>query len=84
MRGGVQCEAKVASLTQPPHSQSLDLYQIHSATLESGVLQDEAVLSKLQELKDSRGLRIGLSTSGVNQAKTLDVAIATGLFGGYT
>ena len=48
------------------------------------MLQDEAVLSKLQELKDSRGLRIGLSTSGVNQAKTLDVAIATGLFGGYT
>lgn len=59
---------------------TLDLYQIHSATLDSGVLGDEKVLAKLQELKESRGLKIGLSLSGVLQAKTLDVAVQTGLF----
>jgi len=59
---------------------TLDLYQIHSATLDSGVLGDESVLAKLQELKESRGLKIGLSLSGVLQAKTLKVAVDTGLF----
>lgn len=52
----------------------LDLYQIHSATLESGVLENKDVLNELARLKE-RGIRIGLSLSGEKQAKTLDQAI---------
>ena len=53
----------------------LDLYQIHSATLESGVLDDHAVLSELSALRDS-GLTIGLSVSGPRQANVIRRAIA--------
>ncbi|QDV38436.1 aldo/keto reductase [Tautonia plasticadhaerens] len=52
----------------------LDLYQIHSATLESGVLDDPEVLGELARLK-AEGLRIGLSLSGPRQAETLDKAM---------
>ncbi|MFL5577187.1 MAG: aldo/keto reductase [Gemmatimonadaceae bacterium] len=45
----------------------LDLYQIHSATLESGVLDDTAVLDELARLRRS-GLRVGVSVSGPKQA----------------
>jgi len=48
----------------------LDLYQIHSATLDSGVLQNKAVLDELARLK-AGGLKIGLSLSGERQAETL-------------
>jgi aryl-alcohol dehydrogenase-like predicted oxidoreductase len=48
----------------------LDLYQIHSATLDSGVLENQPVLAELAKLRDS-GLKIGLSVSGPNQAATL-------------
>ncbi len=53
----------------------LDLYQIHSATLESGVLDDHAVLSELSALRDS-GLTIGLSVSGPRQAEVIRRALA--------
>ena len=48
----------------------LGLYQIHSATLESGVLENAAVLTQLERLKET-GVRIGLSLSGPRQAETL-------------
>jgi aryl-alcohol dehydrogenase-like predicted oxidoreductase len=48
----------------------LDLYQIHSATIESGVLDDPAVLDELARLK-VEGLRIGLTLSGPRQAEAL-------------
>jgi aryl-alcohol dehydrogenase-like predicted oxidoreductase len=48
----------------------LKLYQIHSATLDSGVLEDKAVLGELARLRDA-GLIIGLSLSGPGQAHTL-------------
>ena len=57
----------------------LRLYQIHSATRESGVLTDRAVLARLAELR-SDGIAVGLSTSGPAQAETIDDAIATGAF----
>lgn len=51
-----------------------DLYLIHSATLESGVLDDPAVLSRLAELA-AGGVRVGLSTSGPAQADTIRRAL---------
>jgi aryl-alcohol dehydrogenase-like predicted oxidoreductase len=54
----------------------LQLYQIHSATPESGVLRDDAVLTAMQETD----LPLGVSVSGVSQAETIDAALATGLF----
>jgi len=57
----------------------LNLYQIHSATLESGVLTDRAVLEELARMR-AQGVRIGLTLSGPKQAETLrralDVTIA--------
>ncbi len=53
---------------------ALDLYQIHSATLDSGVLTNEAVLAKLAQLKQG-GLKIGLSLSGSQQGETLKRAL---------
>jgi aryl-alcohol dehydrogenase-like predicted oxidoreductase len=52
----------------------LDLYQIHSATLDSGVLEDRAVLDQLARLHDE-GLVIGLSSSGPAQAATIRRAL---------
>lgn len=55
--------------------ESLDLYQIHSATLESGVLEDGAVLAELNKLR-ADGLAIGLSVSGPRQAEIIRRALA--------
>lgn len=52
----------------------LDLYQIHSATLESGVLESKEVLAELVEMR-SKGLVIGLSTSGPRQAEVVRRAL---------
>ena len=59
----------------------LDLYQIHSATLDSGVLEDARVLERLAGLR-SEGLAIGLSLSGPRQADTLRRAMAVRVGGG--
>lgn len=55
------------------------LYQIHSATLDSGVLDDPAVRHELEALR-AQGIRVGLSVTGVQQAPTIDRALATGGF----
>ena len=52
----------------------LDLYQIHSATLESGVLYDKQVLAGLNELR-AEGLVVGLTTSGPRQAEIVRRAL---------
>jgi aryl-alcohol dehydrogenase-like predicted oxidoreductase len=52
----------------------LRLYQIHSATLESGVLGSHEVVSRLADLRDS-GLVVGFSTSGPHQAETIRRAL---------
>jgi aryl-alcohol dehydrogenase-like predicted oxidoreductase len=57
----------------------LRLYQIHSATLESGVLEDQEVLSELADLR-ATGVEIGLSATGARQPDTIDAAVATGAF----
>lgn len=48
----------------------LGLYQIHSATEESGVLENWAVLDELARLRDA-GLQIGFTVSGEKQADTI-------------
>jgi aryl-alcohol dehydrogenase-like predicted oxidoreductase len=57
----------------------LDLYQIHSATLESGVLDDAAIRDELAGLR-ARGVRIGLTVTGPDQAATIERALAVGGF----
>ncbi|MEV0381066.1 aldo/keto reductase [Nonomuraea sp. NPDC050643] len=57
----------------------LSLYQIHSATVESGVLDDAAVLAELRDLR-ATGVAIGLSTTGPRQPDTIDRAVEVGLF----
>ncbi len=52
----------------------LQLYQIHSATQASGVLDNTAVLDRLADLRDA-GLIIGLSLSGPGQSDTLRQAL---------
>lgn len=54
--------------------QHLGLYQIHSATLESGVIEDRRVLEELIRLR-AEGLAIGLTVSGPRQPDTIKRAI---------
>jgi aryl-alcohol dehydrogenase-like predicted oxidoreductase len=58
----------------------LKLYQIHSATLESGVLGDREVLAELARLRAS-GLKIGLTLTGPRQAATLKQALEVAVDG---
>jgi aryl-alcohol dehydrogenase-like predicted oxidoreductase len=57
----------------------LKLYQIHSATLESGVLEDREVLDELARLRES-DLAIGLTVTGPNQLETIERALEVGGF----
>jgi aryl-alcohol dehydrogenase-like predicted oxidoreductase len=57
----------------------LRLYQIHSATIESGVLEDRDVLDGLAQLR-AEGIAIGLSSTGPRQADTIDRAVEKGAF----
>jgi aryl-alcohol dehydrogenase-like predicted oxidoreductase len=59
---------------------ALHLYQIHSATLDTGVLQDRAVLEEMVRLR-SQGLVIGLTVSGPQQAATIRSALAVDVDG---
>lgn len=52
----------------------LALYQVHSATLKSGVLNDHAVIDALARLR-AEGLRIGLTLTGAQQGETLQRAM---------
>src|SRR5215510_12194741 len=58
------------SETQANLGDWLSLYQIHSATPESGVLRNDAVLSAMVET----GVPLGVSVSGPSQAETIDAA----------
>lgn len=53
----------------------LKIYQVHSATLDSGIMKNQAVLEALAEVRD-QGVIVGLSLSGPNQADTLRKAMS--------
>jgi aryl-alcohol dehydrogenase-like predicted oxidoreductase len=59
-----------------PH---LRLYQIHSATVESGVLEDREVLDELGRLR-AEGLAVGVSVTGPQQGETIRRAVEVGGF----
>ena len=48
----------------------LSLYQIHSATIESGVFDDRELLDELRSIREA-GLVLGFSTSGPQQADAI-------------
>tara|TARA_B110000858_G_scaffold108138_1_gene123609 strand:+ start:623 stop:1567 length:945 start_codon:yes stop_codon:yes gene_type:complete len=53
----------------------LKVYQIHSATIETGVLENFKVLERLASLKKEHNLKIGLTTTGANQAEVIKKAL---------
>jgi aryl-alcohol dehydrogenase-like predicted oxidoreductase len=57
----------------------LALYQIHSATIESGILDDAAVREELARLRED-GVRVGLTATGPRQAATIERALEVGGF----
>jgi aryl-alcohol dehydrogenase-like predicted oxidoreductase len=55
----------------------LDIYEIHSATVDSGVLDDPEVAAGLDRVR-AAGVQVGLSVTGPGQGDTIDRAITVG------
>ena len=53
----------------------IDLYQIHSATFESGVLENEDVHKALHKCREENGIAIGLSVSSPKQDEVIQKAM---------
>jgi aryl-alcohol dehydrogenase-like predicted oxidoreductase len=60
--------------TQSHLGEYLDLYQVHSATIESGILENREIHAELARLKEA-GILIGLSVSGPHQGEVLEFAM---------
>jgi len=58
----------------------LDLLQIHSATVESGVLEDATVLDRLRTIR-ADGTPVGITTTGPDQATTIRRALEVSVDG---
>ena len=59
----------------------LSTYQIHSATFETGVLENERILNRLAELKSEYGLLMGITTTGANQVAVIKKALTVEVAG---
>jgi len=55
-----------------PH---LKVYQIHSATLDTGVLENKSVLDQLAFLKAEHNIKMGITTTGANQVEVIKKAL---------
>ncbi len=53
----------------------LKIYQIHSATFETGVLHNHGILELLHRLKKEHDIIIGLTTTGFNQVEVIKEAL---------
>jgi aryl-alcohol dehydrogenase-like predicted oxidoreductase len=58
---------------------NLSLYQIHSATLDNGVLSDRGVLDALRRLRE-QGVAVGVTVTGAHQAGTIQAAVELDMF----
>jgi aryl-alcohol dehydrogenase-like predicted oxidoreductase len=58
----------------------VNLYQVHSATFESGILSDSRACEALRKCRADRGWALGLSVSGPNQNDVLRGAMKLKLF----
>ncbi len=65
--------------TQAALGPHLSVYQIHSVTLESGVLDDRRVIARLEQLRD-QGVAMGLSVTGPRQADVIRAALRHPVF----
>jgi aryl-alcohol dehydrogenase-like predicted oxidoreductase len=63
-----------------PH---LALYQIHSATFDTGVLRDRAVLDELARLRSSEHVAIGVTVSGPDQRDLVRAAMEVDYEGSF-
>jgi aryl-alcohol dehydrogenase-like predicted oxidoreductase len=61
--------------TQELLGEYLDLYQIHSATFDSGILSDSVAHKALSDCRKNHGWAIGLSLSSPNQDEVLKEAM---------
>ena len=59
----------------------LKVYQIHSATLDTGVLENEVVLDRLAFLKNEYDFRIGITTTGADQVEVIKKALGVSVEG---
>lgn len=60
---------------------NLTTYQIHSATFETKVLENEAILNRLADLKIEHNLKIAITVSGDNQVDILKKALEISING---
>jgi aryl-alcohol dehydrogenase-like predicted oxidoreductase len=60
----------------------LRLYQVHSLTIESGAMEDQALLTALARRRDE-GLMLGITTTGPRQGETLRRALEVRVGGSH-
>ncbi|GEL24678.1 oxidoreductase [Pseudonocardia sulfidoxydans NBRC 16205] len=62
------------ALTRATLGNRFDVYHVHSATLDTGILTDSSMHTQLAALRDE-GVRVGISTSGPRQADAIRRAL---------
>ncbi|MGK0391031.1 MAG: aryl-alcohol dehydrogenase-like predicted oxidoreductase [Maribacter sp.] len=63
-----------------PH---LHYYQIHSATFETGILENKEVLERLVKIRETTDTKTGITVTGDNQREVLEKALALNIFDSY-